>query len=362
MITPFGLRHILLVRDLQSRCAVLDINSALTEPVAPLQAALRGYFLGPRSGIFTYVLQAPHHEMPLRGFAQTRALGSGAVWRILRLAPALDSSLLAPSDEDGEGGARSAEQDLATVWYRLLLHLCIAAGEWGVQRLFARLTAESPAEEVFRQAGFAVYTHERVLVRPPAAQAGGATPSKGLSPNVRAVQPEDHWHAQRLYHKVTPRLVAQVEELNDAHGEPHSLEMPSADMGQSYALYGRNGAMLGYLSLCSGLRGSWLQLIMDPDAQGSHPNDCAAEMLDHTLAVAANKSSAPLYCAVREYQGGIQALLEDRGFALVDNHSLLVKHTTVRVREAVRKRAPALEKRAEVAPTLSRSGANGEVL
>jgi len=47
--------------------------------------------------------------------------------------------------------------------------------------------------------------------------------------------------------------------------------------------------------------------------------------------------------------------LEERGFTPIDTYSLLVKHTTVRVKEPRRKLLPALEKRVEVTPTVSRS-------
>jgi gentisate 1,2-dioxygenase len=63
---------------------------------------------------------------------------------------------------------------------------------------------------------------------------------------------------------------------------------------------------------------------------------------------------------VRQYQSSIQTVVEDKGFELASAHSLWVKHTTLRVREPKRKLVPALEKRAEVAPTISRSEAELE--
>jgi hypothetical protein len=76
--------------------------------------------------------------------------------------------------------------------------------------------------------------------------------------------------------------------------------------------------------------------------------------LEHALALLENHPQ-PIYCAVREYEVGLQAALEDQGFAAVDAYSLLVKHTTVRVRQPLRKLVPALKKGAEIAPTVSRS-------
>jgi len=113
--------------------------------------------------------------------------------------------------------------------------------------------------------------------------------------------------------------------------------------------------MQGYLHLLVKPRGVWLRLLAYPESAS-----CAIEMLDHAFAVLAGVSPRPVYCAVRDYEGGLQGLLEERGFGYMESHSLLVKHTTVRVREPRRTLVPSLEKRAEAAPTASRSHA-GEV-
>jgi hypothetical protein len=327
VITPFGLRHIGLLRELQGGSVLLDPKSALLEaPSTPLQAALRGYVLR-NSGIFTYVLHAPDDAATWCGFVQAHAFKSGLAWKIACMAPALDSS-----------------EDAATIWYRLLLHLCIAGGERHVQRLFACLPQDGPAEEVFRQASFAVYCHEQVF------ECTDNTVKGKPSGRMRAVQPEDNWHVQRLCHRATPRPVVQVEELSDARKECPQFEMPALDSQQGYVLYGQNGEMAGYLQVAAGPQGSWLRLTVHPDVR-----DATAEMLDHALAVLSDAPSRPLYCTVREYEGDIQALLEERRFVSVGACSLVAKHTTVHVREPHRKLVPALEKRAGVAHTVSHS-------
>ncbi len=349
MITPFGLRHIVLVRSLPSDGTVTDLHSVLTEgrpevrasredPATPLAAALRGYFLGARSGIFTYVLYTPDHQTTLRGYAQVRAYGASPAWSVTRLAPAMDSSA------EGSPGVRVSREDTATIWYRLLLHLCIAAGEKGVQRLLARLPAESLAEDVFRQAGFAVYTHEQVF----ALSAPNTTSS--LNSDLRPLQRQDGWDVQRLYYKLTPRLVLQVEASDEprAHVEPLEMLLPNAEQG--YALYDRNGEMAACACLAITRCGSWLRMIVHPDAQAS-----TAEMLSHASAVVSERGAWPLYFAVREYQGGMRALLGERGFEPLENYALMVKHTTVRVKKPARNLVHALETRAEIAPTVSRS-------
>ena len=336
MITSFGLRHVWLVRQLQGGGSALDCPLCLLEdPATPLRQALRGYFLKPTAGISTYVLQATDQTPALRGFVQARARRPALPWPERKCGLAWDVSHIAPVLDDSE--------DTATVWYRLLLHLCIAAGEQRVQRLFARLSEESAADDVFRQAGFAPYCRERIFERP-SGTAGGK-----LSPSVLPVQGDDQWVLQKLWARITPRLVFHAEECNDLHGHARTFETALSDVEQGYVLRSAKGETSGYVYLLQRPRGVWIRLMAQPEAR-----DGPAEMLDHALAVLGD-SPRPLYCPVRDYEGGVQSALEARGFRQLADHSLLVKHTTVQVKESRRKLAHALEKRAEVAPTVSRS-------
>ncbi len=345
MITTFGLRHIGLMRGLQNASVELDPKSALLgELPRPLQAALRGYFLKSDWGTFTYVARTFEHPDSLRGFAQARGEQSGRVWRVVRMAPYLDYA-----------------EDVATIWYRLLLHLCIAAGERQVQRLFACLREGSAAEDVFRQASFVVYCHERLYCRPPRPKDGetrrrltdGETSTDEgtgqLSPRMQPVQSDDCSDVWHLWYKATPRPVLQTEELDNSRGGPLLFDALGSDAGQAHVLRSRGGETLGCLHVLSRPRGAWLRLLWDPNGP-----DCAAEMLGHGLALLEDHSQ-PAYCAVRDYEGGMHAVLEERGFVPADTYSLLVKHTTVRVREPRRRLVPAFEKRVEITPTVSRS-------
>jgi hypothetical protein len=317
------------MRELQSARVELDLKSALLEePDTPLGAALRGYFLKSNSSVFTYVLRASDHPKRLCGFAQARSDQSGLAWRVVRIAPLLDHS-----------------EHAATIWYRLLLHLCIVAGERQVQRLFACLVEGSAAEDVFRQASFVAYCHEQVFCR----STSGA--EARLSPRLRSVRSEDGLDVRRLWHRITPRPVLQAEGLDSTPGHSLLFETVGSGAEQGYVLRGDGREIWGYLHVSSRPRGVWLRLMVHPDARNA-----SAEMLEHALAVLENHPQ-PIYCAVREYEGGLQAVLEDRGFAAIDAYSLLVKHTTVRVRQPLRKLVPALKKGAEIAPTVSRSEA-----
>ncbi len=333
MITPFGLRHVGLLRQLQGTCTELDLTSAL-ETASPLRAALRGYFLGARAGVHTYVLRTLDHAQGQHGFVQSRVqrplvpLLERALpaWRVVTMAPLLDKS-----------------EDAATIWYRLLLHLCIAAGERGVPRLFACLPESSAAEDVFRQATFAAYCHQQLYWRASGQGIGRS------SARVRDATAEDSLDVRRLWHNVTPRTVQQAEDLGNARATPVSTALAVSDADRHLVLRSSGGQLQGCLCVLARPRGVWLRLIADADA-----SDCATEVLDHGLAAIEDRSR-PVYCAVRDYEGGVRGLLEDRGFTPGDTYSLLVKHTTVRVKEPLRKLVPALEKGVEVTPSVTHS-------
>ena len=328
MITPFGLRHVELVRELEAGCIYLDPGSLLAEPPAtPLRTALQGYFLK-SSGAFTYVLRAVDRGVLWRGFAQAQAMQTNLAWKVACLAPDLEASA-----------------DAATIWYRLLLHICIAAGERHVQRLYACVRRDDPAEEVLRQASFSLYCHDRVFTLVP-----GMSVQRVTSQRVRPARPEDAWGVQRLRFRTTPRPVQQAEELNGTHGERQPFDITCVDGHDRFVLSGQGDELRGFLSVSTIARGFWIGVLIHPDER-----DGATELLSHALSVLRNATSKPVYCAVREYQSGVLAALEHCGFTSVADRSLLVKHTTVQVREAQRKLVPAIEKRAGVVPMVSHS-------
>lgn len=338
MITPFGLRHVWLVYQLQDVSGALaDPSCLLEQPSTPLRQALRGYFFKPTAGISTYVLQASDPTPALRGFVQAKVRRPavpwpgrkcGLSWGVVHIAPVLDDS-----------------EDVATAWYRLLLHLCIAAGEQRVQRLFARLPGDSAAEDVFRQAGFSVYCHERVFERPAGPCAGS------LSPDLSLVQPADQWELHKLWARGVPRPVLHAEECNGVPGHAKTFEMVLSDSEQGYVLRGPSGEASGYVYLLQKPVGVWIRLMAHPEAR-----DSPMEMLSHALALLNSSSPRPLYCAVRDDEIAVSSALEALGFQPLVDHALLVRSTTAQVKEGRRKLVPALEKPAGVSPTVLRSG------
>lgn len=322
MITPFGLRHIWQVRDLAASCTVFDPAAWGSNPSTdPLHRALRGYVVR-NSGTFTYVLRSVDGGVPWRGFVQAEKEQTASAWRVICLAPRIHSCSHAP-----------------TVWYHLLLHLCIAAGERHVQRLLACTEQDSPEEQVFRQASFAPYCHDSVWVL-----SGEPPPECQVSSRVRVARSEDAWGIQRLCTRVKPRPVRQVEGFGEIGSERERPDPPATDAG--LVLTDSHQEIRGWATASGVGAVCWLHLVVDPDER-----EGVAELVRGALSVIPAAKSQVL-CAVPDYQGGLAAVLAETGFERAVERSLLVKHTTVQVSESRRKLVPALEKRAGVVPTV----------
>ena len=333
MITPFGLRHTFLVRDLAASCTVLDPAAPGDSSSAnPLHQAMRGYFVR-QSGTFTYVLHAVDGGVPWQGFVQARGEPGANAWRVVCLAPKIQDQPHAP-----------------TLWYRLLLHLCIAAGEHHIQKLFACVEPDGAEEQVLRQASFAVYCHDSVWL-----QSGNRPLQCTVAERVRAARAQDQWDIQRLYARVAPRLVREAEgsgENGTGRGPPGLLEAEA-----EFVLTGRQDEVTGWAAVSSAGSAYWLRLMLSPDEREGE-----AELVRCALAGIPEKSDRKVLCAVRDYEGGVATVLGQCGFELLVERSLLVKHTTVQVSETRRRVVPSLEKRAGAVPTASQSQAARAVL
>ncbi len=258
---------------------------------------------------------------------QARRAPASSAWKVVCLAPDLDSSADAP-----------------TIWYRLLLHLCIAAGERHVQRLHACVQQESVAEEVVRQASFNLYCHDTVWTLARLDQWRGS-----VSERVRPARPEDAWNIQQLWLRAMPRQVRQAEGIGENGNGRLVLEQARLEQRVAFVLTGADACLLGYAAVWPAGAGSWLRILLDPSAR-----EGVDELVSGVVSALGDAAPGPVYCAVRDYQGGVAGVLQEGGFESAFRRSLLVKHTTVQVHEARRKLVPALEKQAGVAPTVSR--------
>lgn len=332
MIRSFGVRDLFLVGNLQKKGMCLDPEIALTRPYSPLSAALSSYFLMQEAGSSTFVLEATDQSSRMQGLAQMRQR---------RGRPEADVIYLAPSFSTADEGPM--------IWHRLLNHLCVRAGERGIQRLFARLAEDGEEIETFQQVGFSPYTREDVFRLSSFSESHRRLDRMVMRPQ----QAVDAWALQRLYANVAPRLVQQAERLGERGWERSSVDWPLRTRSEGYVLED-NGEIVSYLLFRGGRIGHWMRILLHPQAY-----DRADEVIQHGLSFLSYYPPCPIYCSVREYEDGLRTRLQNWGFEPFGSQAILVKHTTVRIKEPARTLVPALEKRAEVAtPTISQSNSN----
>ncbi|MDQ7030967.1 MAG: hypothetical protein Q9O62_14965 [Ardenticatenia bacterium] len=229
--------------------------------------------------------------------------------------PAVDVLFIAPSLENRSGAT--------WLWKHLLHKGAHVAGRLGAHRIFAHLPADDHAAvEVFRQAGFALYTQDRLY----RLEASSLRPVR--TPTLWAPQaPEDRWGIERLYHNITPAVVQQAEALHNGRNGPGR-----APTGRWGAMHGgcyvlrRGREVVGYLRLTQGRRGHWLKMVLHPDV-----GHLRALLLHEAIGLLARWPKRPVFCDVREYEGYLADSLEACGFRHVMTRQLLVRHTTAPV-------------------------------
>jgi hypothetical protein len=301
VIRPFGLRDMLAVRKLQRSGVWLDLFHYLLLR----RSALTTAFIAPvpwvGTGVASYVCEVDGN---IQGFIQLLRRAGRHEADVVFLAPDIDLHA-------------------TTTWTELLTYCIQDAGQHDIRRLFASLPVDSAAIDVMAALGFASYAHEDVfeLSRP----TPGAAPQDGVV--MRPRQPDDVWWLRRLYSIYTPLPVQHSEGLSDGAG---ATELPLAwwelTHQQSYVLYDGDD-ICGGVQLISGRGGHWLLLHGDP-GNGKQ----MAALVQQGLQAADGRRR--VYSAVRDYQGGLRATLQDAGFQPVARRRRLVKHLVVRVRAA----------------------------
>ncbi len=303
MIRVFGLLDISAVRMLQRSGVWLDLFHFLIHQRSALSTALIAPVPWWGTGLASYVWQTDHG---LQGFVQMLRRPSGLEADLLFLAPGLEDSSETPA-----------------TWEALLAYCGQSAGEQGVRRLFGTLPQGSAEVDLLGAQGFGIYTNETIfqLLQVPL-----IVPSH--AGQIRAQQEEDAWWLRRLYGLYTPSPVQSAEGLGE-RDEPTAMPMAWWEQGhqQSFVLE-QGGEIQGGLHVVSGRRGHWLILHGDPG-----DSLCMAALLSEGLK-AIGGTPWPAYCAVRDYQGGLTAVLQEQGFEPLLHRSRLVKHLAQRVKAA----------------------------
>jgi len=311
------------VYRLQRRGVSLDLQRGLIQPSIPLREAYLAFLTQHAMGQPTYVLYDPHDG---EAFVQVRYRPHQAAADVTYLAPALE-----------EAGRT------ANAWAQLLDGACVESAGRGIERVFANLAEGSAESDIFHQAGFTPYAGEELYHL-------GALPAgapKAVELALRPQHPEDWPAVQKLCVSITPQRVRQSE-------GGITLAMAGEKNCRRFVLPGERGDDLAaVVSFCVGGLGHWLRLLVHPDA-----GHLAEALVWWAAASLAGYSPRPVYCNVRQYEGGVRAALAAVGFELRDSRVLMVKHTVAWVKTPVQELVPALKGSAEPVPPAYRI--NGE--
>lgn len=217
--------------------------------------------------------------------------------------------------------------DADRVCQRLLDHLCGAAVEEGVQKVFLRLPEDSVWVPVARQVGFVHYTTEQVHVLPAL-----EPQERPLVPGLRPRRPADHQSLFQLYSAVVPLHVRQIEAMtlqewrwNDNWGFASVASVrPALSRRRRDLVVQSEGQIDVWLQVQTRLR--TIQLLVDADAGID-----TAVLLRRALSELA--PPGPVGFSLRDYQGGLAHHLHDLGFQPGESQALLARLLAVRVPE-----------------------------
>jgi hypothetical protein len=177
-----------------------------------------------------------------------------------------------------------------------------------------------------------------------------AAQQKEGDPALRPQSPEDLPAIQKLCVAVTPQRIRRAEGgiAMTTGGESNC---------QRYVLPAENGDDLAAaLSILRGGQAHWMRVLVHPEAR-----DVADGLIRWALSTLSNQPALPVYCSVRQYEGGVRAALEASGFAPYTTRVLMVKHTLAWSKTAVQELAPALSSSAEPVPPAYRINGDAEL-
>jgi hypothetical protein len=296
VIRQFDWRDLPILLRYRHRGLFFDNASVLTrgEMLVPAGAML-SYF-APAIGVFTYLCTDEDN----RGEPMLGQVTHGQGEQLAHL------SFLAP--------VSALDDDTLLT---LLEHIVQQIGKRGAFHLLAEVEERTVAFDNLRQAGFALYVHQRIWQ---SQEDGQHKPNPSQWRDIRS---EDVIAIRSLYGTLVPGLVQQVESL------------PTERM-KGLILY-HDDELLAYAEIKYGQRGIWVHPFIHPDTQN------VTEYLEDLLNNLPNRHSRPVYLCVRSYQSWLENSLEDLQAEAGPLQAVMVKHLAVGKKVSNSFTLPALE-------------------
>ncbi|MGL4648322.1 MAG: hypothetical protein ACRC1H_02845 [Caldilineaceae bacterium] len=324
MIQPFQPGDLFLVQRLQRHATRLHVSQALLQHRSPFWSALTAVKPWDNAKTVTCVLRQNGHGIARAGFLQAQRRPNRPEADVLLLAPALDTRTGHPA-----------------IWEKLLAHYLNEAAQHQTQRIYADVPDQPLLETTFAHVGFRTYTRQTVWRLSPGEQEGWIPQTVPNSAALRAPTRTDEWELLRLYGRSTPKEVQVAEgALGEPAVKPPILEWAFGGDVQHLVL-AEEGEVQGCLRTVHGARGTWMQAWAEIGRSG----DGRWETLVATglAAMPARRRRLPVYMAVKEYQGGLGAVLNDLGFAPFADHACMGRQMVQRVATTEAVRLPVLE-------------------
>jgi len=289
---PTDLIAILFQGKLLSNRAKTKDNICREEARFFTSATLLGQWLNPQIRKCLWVWA---NGFSVRGLASARNRSSPYAWEIDRL-------LL--NEQDGE------------CCHSLLENLSISGGESGVEKVFLRLTADSPLKNAARKAGFTPYVTEFLYgwERNKAEDHGELPPF-----HMRRKQERDNYKIFELYQTCIPAPIRRVEGMT--FNEWQKSKDRSA---RNELVFEKESNLIGWLR--SGTSGDIGQF----EVMANNGEELE-QILEYSLM--SLEGCRYLFCLTSEFQEELARLLRGRGFDEVKRYSTLIKELTVRAQE-----------------------------
>lgn len=319
MIRPFRFGDVVLIQRLGRQAATLNTIQALLQPQSAVWAALTALLPWNDAKITTHVLRQQGHGLVGLGFLQAQKRPGRPELEVMRLAPGLDARLGHP-----------------VIWEKLLAHQNALAAQQNIARIYVDAPDQPLPVHTLSHVGFRSYARETIwrLNHP-------ATAAHPVHGEVRSRTKGDEWALQELYRRTVPEDVRLAEGM---HSE-QALRPPILDWWGPGALTSlvleQRGDVRGAVQVVQGQAGVWLQLwadLDDPTTQVAHQLIRAGLRTLPSQVV-----TPPVYVGVREYHGGLGAILGEYGFAPFTDRVRLVRPVMQWVREPAFANAPAVE-------------------
>lgn len=330
MIRPFQPADIFLIQRLSRQALPLPSAHTFLHPTSSLSIVLGALLPWATLRASTYVLRQDGHGLVHEGFLQMVRRVERPEAELLWLAPSLD----APNGHPA-------------IWNKLLSHLAHEVGSQGIERIYADVPDQPLLVNTFAGVGFQPFCRQTIWrCFDPGVGLARAEPAGSTAyPRTSA----DDWDLLRLYLATVPEPVQSAE---GAIGAPTSVapivENLRPDQGVTYVVRAAD-ELLGAFQLLRGVHGAWLHIWIDALQPDTHK---VRTLFEHALAlVTLQQWARPLYFAASDYQGGLDSLLDELGFAPFRDRVRMVKHVMRWVRESAANPIPVVETVGEVAPT-----------